>query len=142
MKLLDVNILLYAVNEDAPLHHRARPWLESVLSGTESVALSWNVLLAFMRLSTRPAIFPRSLTLEECFGVIESWLEQPCVILIHPTEKHIRILKDLLLPFGSGGNLSSDAHLAALALEHGTELCSCDADFGRFPGLRWLNPLA
>ena len=105
------------------------------------MTLSWNVLLAFIRLSTRSAIFPRPLTIEECFDVVESWLKQPCVILIHPTEKHARILKDLLLPLGSGGNLASDAHLAALALEHGAELCSCDADFGRFPGLRWTNPL-
>ncbi|MBM3791797.1 MAG: type II toxin-antitoxin system VapC family toxin [Acidobacteria bacterium] len=142
MKLVDANILLYAVNEDAPLHDRARPWLEAVLSGTEPVAMAWTVLLAFLRLSTRPAIFVRPLELEECFEVIRSWLDQPCVTVVHPTERHAAIMKQLLLPFGTAGNLTGDAHLAALALEYGAELCSCDGDFGRFPGLRWHNPLA
>ncbi len=141
MKLLDANLLLYAVNEDAPLHEKARGWLERTLSDTETVAYSWIVLLAFLRLATRAAVFPRPLSPEKAFAVVESWLAQPCVTIVHPTERHVGILKGLLLPLGTAGNLSSDAHLAALAIEHGAELCSTDSDFGRFPGLRCLNPL-
>ena len=142
MKLVDANLLLYAVNEDAPLHGPARAWLEAALSGTETIAFSWQVLLAFLRLSTRTAFFPRPLGAEEAFAVIDSWLAQPCVTLLNPTEKHARLLRELLLPLGTAGNLTTDAHLAALALEHGAELCSCDSDFARFPGVRWVNPIS
>lgn len=142
MKLLDANLLLYAVNEDAPLHRKAKAWLEKALSGTEPIGFEWTVLLAFLRLSTRTAIFPSPLTLEEAFGAVEAWLAQPCSVVVQPTERHAGILKDLLRPFGAAGNLTSDAHLAAVALEHGADLCSCDGDFARFPGVRWTNPLA
>lgn len=142
MKLLDVNLLLYAVNEDAPLHRQARSWLEAVLSGTETVAFTWMVILAFLRLTTRDAVFPRPLAVADAFAVMESWMQQPCVTVLEPTERHLQTLKDSLLPLGTAGNLTSDAHLAAVAVEHGAELCSCDADFARFPGVRWTNPLA
>lgn len=141
MKIVDVNLLLYAVNEDAPLHAQARPWLETVLSGRETVGFAWGVLLAFLRLSTRAAVFPRPLAPEGSLDVIDAWLSQPCSTIVHPGERHLRILRDLITPLGAGGNLASDAHLAALAIEHGAELCSCDSDFSRFPGLRWRNPL-
>ena len=142
MKVLDANLLLYAVNEDAPLHGKAKPWFEAVLCGTEPVGLEWTVLLAFLRLSTRRAVFPTPLQLDEAFALIDSWLAQPCVDIVLPTERHLEVLRDLLRPFGAAGNLTSDAHLAAVAVEHGAELCSCDADFARFPGVRWTNPLA
>jgi toxin-antitoxin system PIN domain toxin len=142
VKVLDANLLLYAVNEDAPRHERAKEWLEAVLSGTETVAFTWTVLLAFLRLSTRPRVFPRPLRPEDAFEVFESWLSQPCATVIHPGAGHARTLKDLLIPLGTAGNLTSDAHVAAIAIEHGAELCSSDGDFGRFPGLRWVNPLA
>jgi uncharacterized protein len=141
VKLVDANILLYAVNEDAPLHRRAREWLEAVLSGTETVAFAWTVILAFLRLSTRPRVFPHPLELKDALAVVESWLSQPCVAVIHPGQKHLGLIRDLLGPLGTAGNLTSDAHLAALAIEHGAELCSADGDFGRFPGLAWLNPV-
>jgi toxin-antitoxin system PIN domain toxin len=141
MKLIDANLLLYAINEDAPFHEPARKWLERTLSDTEAVAFAWSVLLAFLRLSTRTAVFPRPLSPEKAFGVIDAWLARPMVTIVHPTERHATILKRLLLPLGTAGNLSSDAHLAALAIEHGAELCSTDRDFGRFPGVRWRNPL-
>jgi toxin-antitoxin system PIN domain toxin len=141
VKLIDANILLYAVNEDAPLHKPARAWLEKVLSGTETIAFAWVVLLAFLRLSTRSAVFPRPLEPAEAFELVESWLSQPCATVVHPGERHTPILRDLLEPIGTAGNLTTDAHLAALALEHGAQLCSCDGDFARFPGLRWLHPL-
>lgn len=142
MKLLDANLLLYAVNQDAPLHAKARPWLESSLSGSETAGFAWNVILAFLRLSTRPAVFPRPLQTEEALDLMDGWLRQPCALVVHPGDRHLRILRDLIAPLGTGGNLTSDAHLAALAIEYGAELCTCDLDFGRFPGLRWRNPLA
>jgi uncharacterized protein len=141
MKLVDVNLLIYAVNRDAPLHRTAKIWLEQALTGSETVAFSWSVLLAFLRLTTRPGLFRNALSVDAAFEVIHSWLEQPAAIIVHPGGQHLRVLQDLLGPLGTGGNLTSDAHLAALAIEHGAEVCSCDADFARFPALRWRNPL-
>jgi hypothetical protein len=142
VKLVDVNLLLYAVNEDAPFHREAKEWLEGVLSGRETVGFSWSVLLAFVRLSTRPVLFPHPLDVEQAFDLVESWLAQPCVTVVHPTRRHLAILRSLLRPLGTAGNLTSDAHLAAIAVEHGAELCSTDRDFGRFAGVVWRNPLA
>ena len=142
MKIIDANLLLYAVNEDSPRHEQARRWLEGVLSGTESVGFAWTVLLAFLRLTTRAAVFPHPLQPGEAFDLIDSWLGQPCATIVHPTERHAELLRKLLLPLGTAGNLTSDAHLAALAISHGAELCSCDGDFARFEGLRWSDPLA
>jgi toxin-antitoxin system PIN domain toxin len=142
VKLLDVNLLIYAVNSDALLHRSAKAWLEKTISGPETVAFSWNVLLAFLRLMTRPGLFQTALPLDTAFDIIGSWLDQQTATIVHPGTRHKRILYDLLKSSGTGGNLTSDAHLAALAIEHGAELCSCDADFSRFPGLRWRNPLA
>jgi len=138
--LIDVNLLIYAVNTDAPLHRAAKSWWERTLSGSNTVALSWSVLLAFLRLTTRP-IFRKPLTVEQAFDLIDSWLEEPSVITVEPTAKHRRILRDLVTSLGTAGNLNSDAHLAALAIEHGAELYSTDSDFARFPQLRWRNPL-
>jgi toxin-antitoxin system PIN domain toxin len=141
MILVDANVLIYAVNADATLHRKAKPWLEATLSGSETVGLSWNVLLAFLRLTTRLGVFGKPLRAATALDIVESWLAQPSVTVIEPTKQHLRVLRDLLAPFGTGGNLTSDAHLAALAIEHGAELCSADADFARFPRLRWRNPL-
>ncbi len=141
MKLVDANLLLYAVNRDSPFHVQAKAWLEQALSGTEALAFTWPVLLAFLRLSTRAAVFPRPLTLEQALDLIDSWLDQPCATMLHPGPRHWAILRGLLLPIGTAGNLTSDAHLAAIALEHGAELLSTDRDFARFATLRWVNPL-
>ena len=141
MKLVDANLLLYAVDEASPHHERARKWLEDVLSGAEPVGLAWSVLLAVLRLSTQPRIFQHPLDVDEAFGLVDGWLAQPSASVVHPTTRHSDILRALLGPLGTAGNLTTDAHLAALAIEHGAELCSADADFARFPGLRWSNPL-
>jgi len=141
MILIDVNLLIYAVNNDAPLHHKTKAWLESVMSGTETICMPWVVILAFLRLSTRTGSFREPLRIERAFQLMEGWLEQRPVTIIEPTTKHLQIMRNFLLPLGSGGNLTSDAHLAAIAMEHGAELCSADGDFARFPGLRWRNPL-
>ena len=142
MILIDANILIYAVNKDAPQHARAKSWLEKALSGTEIIGIPWTVLLAFLRLTTRPGLFRDPLRIGTAFDLIDFWLEQTSVSIIHPGPRHGAIMRELLEPLGTGGNLTSDAHLAALALEHRAELCSSDQDFQRFPGLKWRNPLA
>lgn len=141
MIVLDVNLLIYAVNEDAPNHRQAKAWLETVLSGTETVGLPWIVLLAFLRLTTRAGLFQRPLPVDAAFDIVNAWLHQPNVIVPEPTARHLQTMRDLISPLGAGGNLTSDAFLAALAVEHGAELCSTDNDFGRFKRLRWRNPL-
>jgi predicted nucleic acid-binding protein len=108
--LPDVNLLVYAADETARNHERALEWVETTLSGTETVAFAW--------------------------------LGQPAVTVVHPTDRHAAALRDLLVPLGTAGNLTSDAHLAALAIEHGATLYSADVDFSRFPGLRWVDPLS
>lgn len=142
MKLPDVNLFLYAHDSRSPRHEPAREWLEQTLSSAETVGLSWTVLLAFIRLSTHPTVVEQPLDAGAAIGLVESWLAQPCVTILHPTERHAAVLRELLAPLGTAGNLTTDAHLAALAIEHGALLCSCDADFSRFQGLRWTDPLA
>ncbi len=141
MKLLDANLLIYAVDEDSARFAQAHPWVEGALGGRETVALPWAVLLAFLRLTTKPQVMTSPLTAGEALNLIDGWLARPNTVVVHPTERHSAVLRELLAPFGTAGNLSSDAHLAALAIEHGAELHSCDADFSRFTGLRWTDPL-
>jgi toxin-antitoxin system PIN domain toxin len=141
MILLDANLLIYAVNQDAPLHRKAKSWMESTLSGSETVGLSWGVILAFLRLTTRPGLFRNPLSVKFALDLVQSWLSQPSVTLVHPGPRHLGLLREFLLQAGTGGNLTSDAHLAALAVEQDAELCSSDADFARFPKLKWSNPL-
>jgi toxin-antitoxin system PIN domain toxin len=141
VKLPDVNLLLYALDADSPQHERARPWLRDLLSGAEPVGFSWSVLLAFLRLSTRSNVFTHPLTPEEAFDVVEGWLSQPCAMVVEPAARHLAIVRELLTPLGTAGNLTTDAHLAALAIEHSADLCSAESDFSRFRGLRWTNPL-
>ena len=142
MILVDANLLIYAVNADAPLNRKAKSWLESALSGQESVGFPWSVLLAFLRLTTRPGLFARPLPIDTAFDLVASWLEQPSATIVHPGPRHLQVVRECLQPLGTGGNLTSDAHLAALAIEHRAELCSSDTDFARFHGLKWRNPLA
>ncbi|MGH2947416.1 MAG: type II toxin-antitoxin system VapC family toxin [Solirubrobacteraceae bacterium] len=141
MRLPDANLLLYAMDESSARHEAARAWLEDILSGTETVAFAWTVLLAFVRAGSRPAIFQRPLTVSDALDAVDGWLAQPCALVVHATDRHAAVLRELLEPLGTGGNLTGDAHLAALAIEHGAELYSSDADFSRFPGLRWRDPL-
>jgi toxin-antitoxin system PIN domain toxin len=141
MILLDTNLLIYAVNQDAPSHRKAKLWLESVLSGQETVGFPWTVLLAFLRLTTKPGLFQRPLPLDSALDVVASWLDQTPATVVHPGPRHFLLLRGLLTPLGTGGNLTSDAHLAAIAIEHGAELYSADGDFARFQGLKWRNPV-
>lgn len=141
MKLPDANVLLYAIDERSPLHPRARPWLDEVLSGTETIAFAWSVLLAVTRLSTRAVVFEHPLSAVEALDIVDGWLGRTNAVVVHPTTRHSAVLRELLVPLGTAGNLVPDAHLAALAIEHGAELCSSDADFSRFGGVRWTDPL-
>lgn len=139
MKLPDVNVPLYAVNRSERHHGAARAWWERALSGDETVALPWTMLVAFVRIATHPA-FPNPFTADEALKLVEGWLAQPPTTVVEPTHRHLAVLRDLLEPLGAGGNLVADAHLAALAIEHGAELVSFDNDFDRFPGLRRVQP--
>jgi uncharacterized protein len=140
VKLVDANVLLYAVNEDAPNHGAAHSWLDGALSEREPIGFAWVVLLAFLRLSTRSALFARPLTVIEAADAVELWLFQPAAIVVHPSERHLRLLRGLLGTVGTAANLVNDAHLATLALEHGAEIVSFDRDFERFEGVRWRSP--
>lgn len=141
MRLVDANLLLYAVDERSPRHREARAWLEAQLGGSETIAFDWSVLLAFLRLSTSPRVFAQPLAWDRALDVVDAWLARPCVTVVHPGERHAAVLRRLLTPLGMAGNLVSDAHLAAIAIEHGADLCSSDTDFARFAGLRWVDPL-
>lgn len=141
MKLPDVNLLLYAIDEESSSHDRARAWLEAALSGTEAIAFAWVVLLGFLRISTNPAAIKQPLRPGDALEHVNEWLTQPVASVVHPASAHAATLGRLLEPLGTAGNLTTDAHLAALAIEHGAELCSSDNDFSRFEGLRWVNPL-
>ncbi|MDP8968938.1 MAG: type II toxin-antitoxin system VapC family toxin [Actinomycetota bacterium] len=141
MLLVDANLLLHAVNTDAAEHALARAWLEQRLADTEPVAFAWVVLLAFVRVGTRQGLLPSPMSPTEAFDHIEGWLSQRNALMVHPTVRHAAVLRGLLEPLGTAGNLTSDAHLAALAVEHGATLVSFDRDFGRFSGVRWQHPV-
>jgi uncharacterized protein len=139
--LIDANLLIYAIDRDSPHHAQARPWLEQVLSGTTAVGLAWIVVLAFIRITTRPGVLGRPLAAEHAMAFVDGWLDQPYVNAVAPGEDHWRILRNLLRTTGTAGNLVADAHLAAIALEHGAAIYSTDHDFKRFPGIEHVNPL-
>lgn len=142
MKLPDVNLLLYAYDADSSRQAAAREWLEETLSGTETVAFAWAVMVGFVRIATNPAIFARPWEAGDALDLVDDWLGQPAVTVVQPTDRHAAVLRDLLIPLGTAGNLTSDAHLAALAIEHGATLYSSDNDFSRFPALRCVDPLS
>ena len=142
MILPDVNTLLYAVNRASDQHAVALNALRAGFDDPRGVALAWTALLAFLRLATRRGIFPRPLSIEDALRVVEQWLGQPRAQVVHPGERHAEILGNLLKSAGAAGNLTTDAHLAALAIEHGATILSFDRDFARFNGVRWTLPEA
>jgi uncharacterized protein len=142
MILLDANLLLYAVNSSAAQHEAARRWLDDTLSGTEETGFAWPVILAFLRIATHPGLFPRPLSISAAAAKMDAWLGQPVARVLDPSTGHWSRLGELLRQTQCAGNLIQDAHLASLAMEYGGTLCSTDADFSRFPGLIWRNPLA
>lgn len=142
MILVDANLLLYATDSSSDAHAAAREWWEAQLSGTGAVGLCWPVLDAFIRISTNHRLYQRPLLLKEAVERVQSWFDQPGVKLLQPTEQHWLIFQQMLRASNATGNLVSDAHLAALAVEHNAVLQSCDSDFARFRGLKWKNPIA
>ena len=140
MDVVDVNVLLYAVNPDAPHHAAARRWLQAALNRPGALGLTWLVLVGFVRLATHESIWPHPLPTGDALDLVEAWVASPGAIVLEPTGRHVRVLRSLLTETGTGGNLTNDAHLAALAAEHGAMVCSFDNDFDRFPGVRWHPP--
>lgn len=143
MRIVDLNVLLYAVNREAEHHAACRAWLERALTDDEPVGFPWVVLLGFLRVATRLRVFPAAIGVEDAIRVVDAWLAAPSARLVSETgEDHWRLLRALLGEVGTAGNLTTDAHLAAIAITNGATLVSCDADFARFRGLRWENPTA
>jgi toxin-antitoxin system PIN domain toxin len=141
MILLDANLLIYAHVESFPQHALAKSWLDVRLSSGDAVGLPWASLLAFVRIVTNPRVFERPEPIFDAWRQVEAWLDVEAVWTPSPGGRHRAVLTALLARGGLAANLVPDAHLAALAIEHGLLLCSTDGDFARFPGLRWQNPL-
>jgi hypothetical protein len=140
MVILDANVLIYAVDQTSAHHDRSRSWLDASLAGAEAVGLAWIALLAFIRIGTNASIFPTPMTTDEATDQIETWLAAPAAVIAQPTPRHASLLRGLLRATGTAGNLTTDAHLAALALELGADVVSYDRDFARFPGVRHRLP--
>lgn len=140
MRIVDANVLIYAVNGDAKHHTAARAWLDAALSGGDVVGFTWVALLAFIRLTTRPEIFDIPLSVSEASAQVRSWIAAPGAVIVHPGDTHVAYLADALDSVGVGGNLVNDAHLAALALAHRADIVSYDTDFDRFNGVRRREP--
>ncbi len=138
----DINILVHAYNSDSPRHTQARAWWEETLTGPRPVGMAWVTVLGFIRLMTHRGILDNPMTVAAVTRRVRAWLNHPRVQVLTPGEKHAEILFGLLEQLGTAGNLTTDAHLAAIAIEYQAELASTDTDFARFRGLRWFNPLA
>ena len=142
MILIDANLLIYAHVNNLPQHFAAKDWLDECLNAPAPVGLPWPSLLGFLRIVTNPRIFERPESIKDAWKQVKEWLECPSVWIPRPAERHGEILEGLLVGLNITANLVPDAHLAALAIEHGLILCSADGDFGRFPNLKWQNPIS
>lgn len=141
MIIPDINLLVYAYNSDAPDHSRARTWWEDCLSESESVGLPWAVLLGYLRIMTSRSVLVAPLEPGEAAAHLRAWLERPQTLILQPGSRHLDLVEGLMRDSSACGPLTTDVHLAALAIEHQAELHSNDSDFARFSGLRWVNPL-
>jgi uncharacterized protein len=139
--IVDANVLLYAVDASSSFHAPARDWLESSLNEPSRVGLPWASLLAFQRIATHPRASASPLSPAEAWSFIADWLDADATWVPVPGERHAEIISDLIVAGDLRGNLVTDAHLAALAIENGVEICSTDSDFARFPQVTWVNPI-
>jgi toxin-antitoxin system PIN domain toxin len=142
MTILDVNVLIYAYSAAAPQHAKTALWLENRFAVPDLIGLPWQTTWGFIRISTNERLWPNPGTVKQVFGIVRSLLARPNVTPVNPGLRHTEILERLIGDHRAAGSLTTDAALAALALENGAELASCDQDFSRFTGLRWVNPLA
>jgi toxin-antitoxin system PIN domain toxin len=142
MLIPDTNLLIYAYDATCPVHKRAKAWWETALSGVEPVGIPWIVVLAFVRLMTHPMVSENPMTIAQCQATVSEWLAVRHVRLLTPTATTLQVFFDMLAAAGTGGNLTTDAMIAAHAIEHGARVYSNDRDFGRFPKIFWQNPLA
>jgi toxin-antitoxin system PIN domain toxin len=138
----DVNVLIHAMDVDSRHHQRAWEWWFASLGGSEHIGFSWSVLMAYVRLTTHPRIMGSPLEASNACDDVRMWLSLPTTMVLTPGPEHMNVVAGLLESAGGGGDLVPDAHLAALAIENGGTVYSQDADFARFPDVRWLNPLA
>ena len=137
MKLVDTNVLLYAVDADSPHHKQSLTWIEETLSAGPGMAMAWIAIVGFVRLSTRRGILRMPLSVVQSLASVDDWLCHPNAHILHPGQRHADLFARLLLAAGTAGNLTNDAHLAALAIEHDAEICTFDRDFKRFSGLKF-----
>ena len=142
MKLVDTNLLVYAYVPALPQHAHTKRWLEQALGEDEAVGLAWASVLGFLRVVTNPRIFRVPLRLDRAVAVVDDWLEQQAVEIVLPTPRHWSTLRQMLTEGQAGGPMTTDAHLAALSLEHGATIYTTDRDFTRFPAVRVVNPIA
>ncbi|MBI1251820.1 MAG: PIN domain-containing protein [Alphaproteobacteria bacterium] len=141
MILIDVNLLLYAHIKISPEHETARAWLDTQLNGSTLVGMPWHSLLGFLRIATNPRMTSPPEPMKSAIGQMQAWLGRANVWRPQPTDRHAEFLASLLDTANGKSSLTSDAHLAALALEHGLTVCTADSDFARFQGVKWINPL-
>lgn len=137
----DLNLLIYAYDTSSARHEAAKGWWEATLGSRQPIGLAWISIIGFIRITTRRGIVPRPITVADAIATVQSWLALPHVEIIHPTDRHADVLFALLTELGTAGNLTSDAHLATLAIEYDATLATSDVDFLRFPKLRTSNPL-
>lgn len=140
MKVVDLNVLIYATDSTSANHAVARTWLDHAMSSTETIGIPTQVAVGFVRLTTSARVMTDPLDVTTSVSILNGWLRRPNVTTPAPTARHYDLIGDLLEPLGTAGNLVTDAHLAALSIEHGAELCSFDHDFGRFSGVLWEKP--
>lgn len=141
MILPDINLLIFAYNSEVEQHPKARRWWEETMSGNSTVCIPWAVIFGFIRLTTHRRVFSSPLRVSDALEIVSSWIECENVRILEASPKHFAVFSSLLAKIGTGANMVTDTHLAALAIEHNLTLYSNDLDFSRFPGLRWKNPL-
>lgn len=140
MLLVDVNVLLYAVDSSSVRHMQSKSWLTEALNGPGRIGLTWLVVVGFVRLATNPKLWPNPMSVDDALDEVDQWIAAPGSTVLEPTSRHLAVLRSLLGHTGTAANLTNDAHIAAIAIEHGIGVCSFDTDFDRFVGVERIEP--